>query len=442
MLFLAIVIGQISYYAPLLGSNKDRTRSTQTLVNSGLYWIEGFSKGNSFTSLYCVSKELNVPPLSVKCAIAQVRCFKKWKNSKCIISNLLRDITRCRSHEWDKESKIIADKLDKFPSKKAILNFYWDRDMAGKSIKAKAYNNNNFEKTREYLKLNYKYPEFSDGFRWVLRARCEYKFDARVAKAAKMIEEDCSERCPCCYRKNSNPRLEHWFSKCYLFREFRVKYFKDIEILYEIFYIISKYCPISNSNVDTVITDMNNIELSSDSDSSNEVYNINNINNRNNIVNNSRNSDSENRIINISDNENRIINISDSENRIINISVSENRIINISDSENRIINISDNENRIINISVSENRIINISDSENRIINISDNENRIINISDSENRIINISDSENRIINISDSENRIINISDSENRIINISDSENRIINISDNEKIIISLLLI
>ena len=77
-----------------------------------------------------------------------------------------------------------------------------------------------------------------------------------------------------------------------------MKYFKDIEILYEIFYIIYKYCPISNSNVDTAITDMNNIELSSDSDSSNEVYNINN------IVNNSRNSDIENRNINISDSEN------------------------------------------------------------------------------------------------------------------------------------------
>jgi len=37
--------------------------------------------------------------------------------------------------------------------------------MAGKSIKAKTYKNNNFEKTREYLKLNYKYPEFSIDFR-------------------------------------------------------------------------------------------------------------------------------------------------------------------------------------------------------------------------------------------------------------------------------------
>jgi len=53
------------------------------------------------------------------------------------------------------------------------------------TIKAKAYKKNKFEKTRKYLKLYYKYPEFSIDFRWVLRTRCGYKFDARVAKAAK-----------------------------------------------------------------------------------------------------------------------------------------------------------------------------------------------------------------------------------------------------------------
>jgi len=44
-----------------------------------------------------------------------------------------------------------------------------------------------------------------------------------------------------------------------------MKYFNDIEILYEKFFIISKYYPISNSNVNTVVTDMNDIELSTDS---------------------------------------------------------------------------------------------------------------------------------------------------------------------------------
>ena len=63
MLFLTIVIEQVSYYVFLLGSNKERTRSTQTLINSGLYWIKKFSNGNNFTSLYCISKELNIPPL-------------------------------------------------------------------------------------------------------------------------------------------------------------------------------------------------------------------------------------------------------------------------------------------------------------------------------------------------------------------------------------------
>ena len=87
-----------------------------------------------------------------------------------------------------------------------------------------------------------------------------------------------------------------------------MKYFKDIEILYEKFFIISKYYPISNSNVNTIVTDQNYVELSTDSDSSNKAYNINNNNNRNTIVSNSRVSDNENRIIN---------NIRDSENNSI-----------------------------------------------------------------------------------------------------------------------------
>jgi len=35
--------------------------------------------------------------------------------------------------------------------------------------------------------------------------------------------------------KNSNPWLEHWFSKSYLFHEFQMKYFMDIEIFYKKF---------------------------------------------------------------------------------------------------------------------------------------------------------------------------------------------------------------
>jgi len=39
-----------------------------------------------------------------------------------------------------------------------------------------------------------------------------------------------------------------------------MEYFKDIKNLYEKIFIISKYSSISNSNVNTIVTDMNNIE--------------------------------------------------------------------------------------------------------------------------------------------------------------------------------------
>ena len=87
---------------------------------------------------------------------------------------------------------MLLDKLKNFPSKKTIVYFFWGRDMAGKPIKAKTYEKNEFEKSRDFLKLKFKYPEYSIGFRWVLRARIEYEFDVRVAKAANMIKDNCS----------------------------------------------------------------------------------------------------------------------------------------------------------------------------------------------------------------------------------------------------------
>jgi len=59
-LFNSALIGRISYYAPLLGSNKSRSKSIQSLINVVFYWIAGFNNPNSLISLYSISKELNV----------------------------------------------------------------------------------------------------------------------------------------------------------------------------------------------------------------------------------------------------------------------------------------------------------------------------------------------------------------------------------------------
>ncbi|KAG4087056.1 hypothetical protein H8356DRAFT_1352663 [Neocallimastix lanati (nom. inval.)] len=100
MLFSVIVIKQVSYYALLLGSNKERTKSIKRL---------DFQMGIALHPFISVSKELNIPPLSMKCTIAQ-------KNSKYTISDLLRDISRYRRHAWDKESKILVYPSTNIPS--------------------------------------------------------------------------------------------------------------------------------------------------------------------------------------------------------------------------------------------------------------------------------------------------------------------------------------
>ena len=85
----SVVINKVSYIAPLLGSNKINTNNIQKLINLGLYWIGVFSKKkNSFISLYNISKDLNIPPMSAKCTLAQCRCYTKWENSKWIIGKL------------------------------------------------------------------------------------------------------------------------------------------------------------------------------------------------------------------------------------------------------------------------------------------------------------------------------------------------------------------
>jgi len=57
-----------------------------------------------------------------------------------------------------KKSKILVNKLNKFPSKNAIVNFYWDGDMTGKSIKVKVYKKKkkkkkNLRKPGNFLRL-------------------------------------------------------------------------------------------------------------------------------------------------------------------------------------------------------------------------------------------------------------------------------------------------
>ena len=175
--------------------------------------MAGFNKPNSFVSLYALTKEFNIPPLSAKCALAQRRCFNKWKDSKCIINKLINNIPRMKFYSWCKESRTLCKKLSKFSNDEEIKNFYWDRDLFNNSIKAEIYKRYHFESTRHYIKLGVKYPELSLGFILLLRIRCGYKFDTSVARAAKLVDENCPKYCPCC--KEGTQTFFRWTLICH-----------------------------------------------------------------------------------------------------------------------------------------------------------------------------------------------------------------------------------
>ena len=50
---------------------------------------------------------------------------------------------------------------------------------------------NKFEETSKFIKLCYEYPDLSYGFYWLLIARSGYRLDARIAKAAKIMDQMC-----------------------------------------------------------------------------------------------------------------------------------------------------------------------------------------------------------------------------------------------------------
>ena len=125
---ISFILSPVLYYAPLFGSNKSRCFKTQKIINRGLYWSYGFKSRNSYVSLYDITRELRIPPLSAICAISQLRCFRKWKNSSCIINHLTNNIPTMSHYSLTKESRTLDKKLNGKKTSE-IKKFYWERDV-------------------------------------------------------------------------------------------------------------------------------------------------------------------------------------------------------------------------------------------------------------------------------------------------------------------------
>jgi len=76
----------------------------------------------------------------------------------------------------------------------------WKR-YKNNSKKADFYSENLFEKSSNFRKLEIEYPDLAYGFNWLLKIRCDYRFDSIIAKKVNIVNDNCSVTCPCC---NSN----------------------------------------------------------------------------------------------------------------------------------------------------------------------------------------------------------------------------------------------
>ena len=109
-----------------MGSNKINTNNK--LINLGLYWIGGFSKKYSFISLYNISKDLNIPPISAKCVLAQCRLYTKWEKLKCIIRKIIEFKINKGKHPWTTQSRRLINRknmetiLNNITGKKLLKN--------------------------------------------------------------------------------------------------------------------------------------------------------------------------------------------------------------------------------------------------------------------------------------------------------------------------------
>ena len=186
---------------PILKSN---TRKAQTIINLGIYRCLGFKGKNTSVSLYNVTKELSIPPLSARCAFAQRKCFNKWKKSSCLIGFLVNNIPTMKNfYSWTKESRILDKKLHKMGgTKKLISNHYW-KDLLLRSSKAENYIRYKFDYINNIRDFNLKYPKYQLGLLWITRIRCGFKFNTVIARRSKMVMDNCPNYYPCCKEESS-----------------------------------------------------------------------------------------------------------------------------------------------------------------------------------------------------------------------------------------------
>ena len=96
-----------------------------------------------------------------------------------------------------------------------IKNWYWN-DLAKKQgIKGKNYDKYKFCDSKHIIMLGYEYPHINLGIKWIIRLRCGYIYNSKIAYKSGKVSKECPSYCPCCQQGEQS--FEHWIFDCPFF---------------------------------------------------------------------------------------------------------------------------------------------------------------------------------------------------------------------------------
>jgi len=107
-------------------------------------------------SVYAISRDLQVFPMAGFCASFQIKCFCKWRNSKCIIKDLINHIPFIPRYSWSKKSQVLRNKIKKknITKFKYFIESYWPDVGKFQGIKGMNHYTFKFINTRNLFKLS------------------------------------------------------------------------------------------------------------------------------------------------------------------------------------------------------------------------------------------------------------------------------------------------
>ena len=209
LMLKALVLPVAALGGELLGMNKARAKSSQTLIDLGLKWILKGDRAGNATGMAALGAELDIAPLHALLSGRRARAWVKFGTLQTWVATLVSSPFRHRKDTWVSGTRkglkrarvdvaVEAGVSSKTASRLTVKHI-WESELAASSARGlEVYKNSNFESTRSFIKLALTRVDLCKGIVWLARMRTAAIWTGPKAAAAKLVPAVWSSKCPSC----------------------------------------------------------------------------------------------------------------------------------------------------------------------------------------------------------------------------------------------------